>query len=285
MSTEGRRRRHAGARGTVSLALAVVVLGCIGVAAWWALSGGRWYVVRTPSMGTAAPVGTLLWVEPTAASDLHVGDIITFRPPGLTTTYSHRIFSIAPNGAMHTKGDANAGPDTWTLHSSDLVGRVAARWWGIGWLIRATPILALGGLLLYALVRWATPPSLRVPAAVVGCSFLLSLAIFVYRPLVGADKIAVLPTNPGVQASYVSTGLLPLRLHAEGGSSVHLRAGEQGTVRSTKPTHGRLRVGLRPVLPWWWWVLILAPWFAPALWSTLASGVGRPDPRHRAVLA
>ena len=174
-SHEHRRRARAahGARTTASLVLAVVVLGCIGVAAWWVLSGGRWYIVRTPSMGTAAPVGTLLWVEPTAAKDLHVGDVVTFRPPGLGSTYSHRIYSITADGALHTKGDANAGPDTWTLRPSDVVGRVAARWWGIGWLIRATPVLAIGGLLLYALVRWATPARLRVSAAVVGVSFLL----------------------------------------------------------------------------------------------------------------
>jgi signal peptidase I len=273
-ATSSRRR----ARTVAAATAAVLALVCIGIGGWWAVSGGRWFVVRTPSMGTAAPVGTLLWVEPTSAEQVHVGDVITFTPPGVHQTYSHRVYSIDQGGGFHTKGDANAGPDPWTLDGRDIVGKVVLHWMRVGWLVRAVPVLAVGALLLYALVRWATPSGRRLPATIVGISFLISLSLFVYRPLVAADKLAILPTNPGIQATYISTGLLPLRLHAEGGTSVDLHDGEQGTVRSTRgAAAGRLGVGLTPLISWWWWLLIIVPWFLPAMWTTLANRAARRD--------
>ena len=47
--------------------LAVLVAGVV-VAGAWRLGGGRWERVETASMGTVAPVNTLLWVEPVDAA-------------------------------------------------------------------------------------------------------------------------------------------------------------------------------------------------------------------------
>ena len=52
--------------------------------------GMRIFFVTTPSMATAAPVGSLVVTQP--ASDYHPGDIITFQRHG--RTYTHRIQSI-----------------------------------------------------------------------------------------------------------------------------------------------------------------------------------------------
>ncbi len=60
--------------------LLVVSSACLRSPVYWFATGGRWLIVETPSMGRSAPVGTLLWVEP--VHDLHVGDVISFHPPG-----------------------------------------------------------------------------------------------------------------------------------------------------------------------------------------------------------
>ncbi|MBE7163661.1 MAG: S26 family signal peptidase, partial [Williamsia herbipolensis] len=127
--------------------LSIVVAGVLAAVAYvgmFVAHGGRWFVVETPSMGTEAPVGTLLWVEPVKPADLHVGDFVTFRRPDSAETYSHRIREIHADGTISTKGAITA-PDPWTLKASDVVGRVEKRWWGIGWLVDALPILVIGG--------------------------------------------------------------------------------------------------------------------------------------------
>jgi signal peptidase I len=261
-----RRRRGRRPAELVRTGVAVLILGLVVGATAWAIRGGRWYVERTPSMGTAAPVGTLLWVEPVAYSDIHVGDFITFRPPGAGHTYSHRVISIGPDGTLHTKGDANSAPDPWTLSRRDVVGKVVMRWWAVGWLVRAAPLLIGGALLLWLLIaRWASA-AWRQPVAIVGAAALGAVSIYLYRPLVGAERITYVPKSDGVQASFVSTGLLPLRLSAAGGQHVELRSGASGTVVSHgHAAAGQVLVSLRADVPWWLWVALFGACFAPAI--------------------
>ena len=60
----------------------VMVMAALLFGVGWLVSGGRWMIVETPSMGTQAPVGSLLWVSHAEISTLQAGDFITFRPPG-----------------------------------------------------------------------------------------------------------------------------------------------------------------------------------------------------------
>lgn len=79
----------------------------------------RSYAVVTGSMQPAIPAGALVFVTPTAPSQLKVGDVITFAPPGRGgQLVTHRIFAIQQADGKRvilTKGDANPAADAWEL--------------------------------------------------------------------------------------------------------------------------------------------------------------------------
>jgi hypothetical protein len=248
---------------TAVLALAALV-------GLWRLQGGRIERVETPSMGSVAPVGSLLWVTPVDMSRLQPGDFISFHPPGEPgTTYSHRVRRVYPDGTIGTKGMISA-PDPWRLTSQDIVGQVRMTWPMAGWLVRTTPVLVVGGVLVALAVgrvgrRW------RGATAMVGASLVLCTAIIVYRPFVNAEQVAFAPVGDGARATYVSTGLLPLRLHAvgPGGSDVDLRDGQVGSVRVGAADGGRhYAVRLSPAVPLGFWLVLIAVCFVPALLSS-----------------
>jgi hypothetical protein len=240
---------------------------------WWRLSGGTWKEVQTPSMGEVAPVGSLLWVKPVDISTLKVGDFITFHPPGEPSgTYSHRVYSIDAQGIM-TKGVIPA-PDPWHLTRADIVGKVATVWPGVGWLVLAAPILIIGGLITAAASRLSRQ-AWRLPVAILLGSLTVTVAITWYRPFVNAAQLSFAPSAGGAQASYVSTGLLPIRLSAvdpvdarQPGGSVVMHDGQVGVVavHHADALH-RLSVKLSPAIPFWWWVALVGVCFVPALWS------------------
>jgi len=245
--------------GVAVLTLLVVTL------AGWRAHGGRWERVETASMGTQAPVGTLLWVAPVDPADLRVGDLITFHPPGTRATYSHLIRSVNADGTFSTQGAITA-PDPWRVPAEDVVGKVVWRWPGIGWLVLAAPVLLLGGAVVGLVCRSVRHRDLRLSVAVVGSALVVAVTLVVYRPLTRADQVSFVPVPGGARATYVSTGLLPLRLTAAGGGSVVLRDGQVGSVvaRGTAdPGHRRYAVTLRPAVPWTWSIPLVAACFLP----------------------
>lgn len=264
------------------LLLAVIVVGLVW-AGVWRVQGGKWERVETASMGTTAPVGSLLWVEPTDFKELKVGDFITFHPPGSTgQTYSHRVHTINANGTIGTKGQIT-NPDPWEIRSGDVVGKVTMTWKGVGWIVKAAPVLFIGGLVLWLIIRKLRDESWKLPFAIVGASLILSLAIVIYRPLIQAEQLGFAPVAGGAKATYVSTGLLPLRLKAYHGGHVDLRDGEVGSVVSDKKDpYGRYGVSLHPHLPFWWWVVLILVCFIPALWTLVVGLPPAAPPKRRA---
>lgn len=246
--------------------LLAVVVGCVLWAGAWRLSGGRWERVETASMGTIAPVNTLLWIEPLDQRTLQVGDFVTFRAPGHPElTYSHLIAAIHPDGTIETQGSITAR-DPWLLTRDDIVGQVMWRWKGVGWLVVAAPLLLVGGLALVGAVSCIRTRRWRAPAATVGVALLLSLAIVVHRPLVRAQELGFVEVPAGARATYVSTGLAPLRLEAHRGGHVDLVDGEVGSVIVTKKdAHGRYGIRMSPRIPPWWWLVLIGACFVPAL--------------------
>jgi hypothetical protein len=251
---------------------AVLAIGFLAFAGSWWVEGGRWVRVETPSMGSVAPIGTLLWIKPVAFDKLKVGDFITFHPPGdKNTTYSHRVYKIDADHTIQTKGVIPA-PDPWRLTGADVVGEVKMRWWGFGWIVRAAPILLIGSLLTggaLSLVRtqW------RLPVGLVLGSLVLTIAITVYRPFVNAEQVAFAPVRSGgATATYVGTGLLPIRLQAHDGRSVVISDGHLGTVHvSTADSGHKLRVNLKPAIPWMFWILLVLFCLVPAIASSASS--------------
>jgi signal peptidase I len=264
---------------------------CAALAYWWAI-GGTWLTVSTASMGRAAPVGTLLWVQPADIGDIQVGDVITFRTPAewsSTTgtgsaheqTYTHRVVAQGPDGTLETKGDVNAAADPWRVQEGDLVGRVTARWWGIGWLVEALPLLVFGGIAWWLLTALLASRRSRAPLRVLGTAVLIAAALYLYNPLFGATQLSFVPLgDPGARATYVGTGVMPVRLEADGASPVLVRAGhERSIVAPHEGDDGRYRVNVVPTIPWQTWVVVASGCLAPAVWSVVV-GVD-PPPAHR----
>jgi hypothetical protein len=262
------------------------VLALTGFVGYWFATGGRLYTVQTPSMGTSAPVGTLLWVKPLSGPSLHVGQFISFHPPTQPqATFSHRIVAIDATGAISTKGDLNGAVDPWQLHRSDVIGTVAMRWWDVGWLLRVAPILVIGGFVLWLLLTYFTVPRWRLPAFIAGSSLLAALALHMVRPLVRAQLLSftAMADHSGARAEFVSTGVLPLRITGSGSSPTSMRAGQLRSVLVTKhDSAGVYSVHLGVHLSAWWWVIILVVGLAPALWMT---AVGLPGHRSATAVA
>lgn len=133
------------------------------------LAGAKSYPVASDSMVPAFRRGDL--VVTTAAAQLRVGDMVTFRKYGQLIT--HRIVANGRvPGSFETRGDANPGNDPWTITLADVTGRVRG-------VVRhaGAPLLAmesaagrvLGLNLLLAAVCalwWALPRATRVPSRV-----------------------------------------------------------------------------------------------------------------------
>ncbi|MCW2856059.1 MAG: hypothetical protein JWR52_1674 [Marmoricola sp.] len=264
------------ARGLLSWAALIAAFAVVVICVAWRVEGGRWERVETASMGTVAPVGTLLWIKPVDFASLEPGDFITFRPPGTSgVTYSHRVLRRDADGTIMTKGVLSA-PDPWRLGPGNIVGKVAMHWWGVGWLLAAAPLLVLGGVVIALATRVLSAPW-KLPAVLILGSMVLSVLIVWQRPLVNAQQLAFSPApHGGADATYVGTGLLPIRLSAASGPHVVLKAGQVGTVHVAKSDgRGWLHVTLSPAIPWWWWIGLVGVCFLPAI-SRALGGLVRP---------
>ena len=81
------------------------------------------YAVMSGSMEPTIHVGSLVVLGPVDSTDLRVGDVITFDPPGYgSELVTHRIYSVeqGPDGPVfQTKGDANGTPDAWQIQAGN----------------------------------------------------------------------------------------------------------------------------------------------------------------------
>ena len=259
------------ARRTATIVASVLLLAFVVGAAVFAATGGHWFVVRTPSMGTAAPVGTLVLTRPTTVADLHVGDVVAFHPTDAQQlTYTHRIVAIHGD-SVTTRGDINGSADPWRTTDRDLIGKAVTILPGIGYLARALPLLLVGGLLVVGITRWWLRADRRGPVRMLGFSVLYILATLTIRPFVGLRQLATTTDPDGASITAVSTGLMPIRVEALKGHGhavpVHLGYGQVGTVRLTDPPKdGKFALAAHLDLPWTMWLLLLGIWALPVLW-------------------
>ncbi len=105
----------------------LLVLGCIALAVLALAAGYRPVVIKTGSMGDAAPVGSLVVAAPRSAADIDVGDIVVMRRPG-NAPITHRVVELQAEGDVAvaiTQGDANPAPDAapYPLGDDELVAR------------------------------------------------------------------------------------------------------------------------------------------------------------------
>ncbi|MBL0747625.1 S26 family signal peptidase [Nocardioides baculatus] len=262
--------RSAATPRTVPVVLGVVVLLIgVGVATSWLLAGGRWLRMDTPSMGTAAPVGSLLWVRPVELEDVAVGDLVTVRPADAGgRTYTHRVVSTTPRGLR--TGGVLSGEDPWVIDQARLVGRVDHVWPVLGLVLRLAPLL-LALLLAAFLAPARLPERWRLPVRIVGVSLALSVVLVVHQPLTDARMLAFDTGAEGARTTWVNAGQVPLRLRAPStGASATMGPGETATVAVARTdARGRYVVSVRPDLPGWTWWLVGGPWVLLALGHTL----------------
>jgi signal peptidase I len=93
------------------------------------VGGYRPVAVYSGSMRPTIPVGGLALDRVVPATDVRVGDVITFSDPYVKgRMVTHRVVQIIPTAhgrAYRTKGDANPSRDPWTIKLNAQVGRVA----------------------------------------------------------------------------------------------------------------------------------------------------------------
>lgn len=263
-------------RSETVLAWGVAVLAALllTAAAVFLLSGGRWFVVETPSMGQAAPVGTLVLDRPAQVGKLAVGDIVSFQvPENPSVTYTHRIIAIDADGGVHTRGDVNGATDPWTLTHDNIVGTPAALIPHLGWLFRAAPILLIGTLLIWILTTPFTDRVTRTSLRIAGAALTVSYAAFILKPFVNVATIENTSTPGSVTATVISSGIFPVRVAGHGATSVHLVDGEVGRITIHELTsNGHYQLASTIDLSPPGWVLLIGACLIPLM---LCLWVGR----------
>jgi signal peptidase I len=138
-----------------------------------ALAGLDRYVITGGSMQGAYDRGSIVYEQAVPLSELRVGDVITFEPPGVTGadgTVTHRIVQITDHpdrrGVLlfRTKGDANPHPDPWQVR---LEGPNQAR------AVFSIPYLGYGFAALGE--RWLRITVIGLPALLIAISMLARL--------------------------------------------------------------------------------------------------------------
>ena len=235
------------------------------------LQGGQWFIVKTPSMGTTAPVGTLVLTTPITVSNLHVGDVIAFHPP--TTpgeTYTHRIIKIGPTGLISTKGDINGATDPWQLTGSNLIGKATVILPGLGWLIRGLPIVLLGIVIVFLATARMRNATHKTSYRIAGISLAVSIAAFFLKPFTGIVVETTSVQHGSPTATVVSTGLFPIRVTATHGTHTDLYTGQLGQVHvPASAHHGFYAITTGLHLSLWEWAALIGVCCLPLLWTLI----------------
>ena len=158
------RRDPKGAARELVLALGAIagVIGIVGFAASLAF-GVSFDVFRTGSMAPTMPQGALAITVPVAASDLRVGEVVTVPVDGSSLPVTHRIVGIDGTGRerlLTLKGDDNRTADAtpYRVHTARLVVWSAPGIGAIWALLRSPLMIALGTVVIAALVLWSFWP-------------------------------------------------------------------------------------------------------------------------------
>jgi len=118
------------------------------------LLGMNFFTIYSGSMVPAIPVGSVVVAPSVDASDVEVGDVITFSTlAGEDKIVTHRVYEVVPNDGLpmfRTAGDANAAPDGNAVLAENVIGKV---WFHLPYLgyLSAYVRSSLGFLLLICL--------------------------------------------------------------------------------------------------------------------------------------
>jgi hypothetical protein len=242
--------------------------------------------METPSMCPHVCVGSLVADKPLRGV-VHVGEVITFHPPGdSAVTYTHEISRVLGNGMMETRGVGNPGHDPWLITRSDIVGEEVFTLWGIGWLLKALPFLAVG-VVAWMMVRpWIGRPAQRAWDRS-WITVLTVLPLWAWHPLVRATVLST-ANDPShrhwARSTVVNSGILPVSLRAPNGGVVsHVVSAHTAQVAGPLDRHGLLMLHEGVSLSWWGWtivaVVVVSP-LAGCLWHSWRDDEAMPDSDH-----
>jgi signal peptidase I len=190
---------------TISIAASVLLV--VGVLASLFGAGFRLYEVKTPSMGTVAPVGTMVAVH--AQTSYAIGDVVTYERNG--RSYTHRIVDQNAQGFI-TKGDINTSVDALPVPNYQIVGKVVFYGKYLGMLAQGLPALLIGWALVYAITLLPrVRASWRWQIRFIGWSLVVSIVAMWLRPWVNLVMLGYLPSDAGgVDMHLVNTGIFPV---------------------------------------------------------------------------
>lgn len=142
--------------------VAIVVVGAAAAAASQAFGGPAHYVIVSGrSMEPALRTGDLAFLL--KRDSYRRGEVVAFRvpegEPGAGGIVIHRIVGGSPNAGYILKGDNRKGRDPWRPTQRDVIGEMAVRVPGLGFIpALAGPLgLALAGALVIFLLVTASP--------------------------------------------------------------------------------------------------------------------------------
>ena len=251
---------------TISIAASVLLVGLVFVGLFGA--GLRFFVVKTPSMATTAPVGTLVVVRP--ASSYAIGDIISYQHGSLSIT--HRIVAQTWQGWI-TKGDLNTAADPLPVTTAQIIGKVVVCAKYVGFLVDALPLLLIGFATVWIITLLPrVRPSWRWQIRLVGWSLVASLVALFQRPWVNMVMIGyVSDSRTGVDMHLVNTGIFPLRV-----MNTVLGSGQDAIVnQSVADAMGRYSITPQLALNFWWFLTLVVICLAPTV-AALFLRVGDP---------
>jgi signal peptidase I len=245
---------------TVSVVAGILLVVAVAVGLFG--SGYHFYVVKTPSMGTTAPVGTLVAVH--AKSSYAIGDVVSYQRND--RVYTHRIVEQTAEG-FTTKGDSNGATDALPVTSDEIVGQVTFYGKYLGFLVEALPWILIGCAVVYVITLLPRiRPSWRWQIRFVGWSLVISSVALRLRPWVNLVMLGYAPSSDGgVDMGIVNTGIFPVDV-----VGTVLQSGQSAVVHlATADASGHYTVIPQLALNFWWFLLLLAICLTPMFASLL----------------
>ena len=275
-STGARRGRSRIARLAYWSPALVVLLAAAALGAWM-LGGGRMLVMRTPSMGTSAPTGSMVLTRQLGSERLHRGMLIAFHVPNTGEVYMHRIAQIEPSGLIRTRGDLDSADDGWVLTRSAIVGVPVMIVPVLGWLLLAAP-WAIGVLVVGFGVARVLPRRMRAPLRSASVGGAIALPLLILRPFVRVSLVSAGQSHGRFFAHLVNGGLMPLNVALRSTHAL-LAPGHAVTITAAAAGKALAHLSARPTLSTGDWTLLALFALVPALSAGVSADrrSGAPD--------
>jgi len=267
------RHAHASPPCVAQIALLILVLTAgIAMGAWY-LSGGRLLIMQTASMCPRVCVGSLVADRP-LVGQVHLGQIISFHPPDDSlVTYTHQVSKVFANGTIQTKGIANPRHDPWLITRSDIVAKVSFSVWGLGWFLKALPILTSGAI-LWTIARPTFRTRGRRNWDTIWLTLVVVLPVLILKPFIRGVITQTAPDaahRDWLSATVINTGMLTARFRARHAKGSVVSARHIGIVNGPMEKGGTILYQTAS-LHWWGWVIVASIVLSPIvsyLWRTM----------------